>query len=136
MGKVCEKMGTPRGLITDYMQHLKIQHGYISLKMRYQQEEFPELQGKTHLSDGFAHMVEAEETKAELEKTVANEEDTNELYKELMETKSKLASAEKKLSFADLKLNQVAKLTIATSHLKYDEKKILLRLKMKLHLLS
>ena len=126
VGKVCEKMGTPRGLIADYMQHLKIQHGYVSLKMRYQQEEFPELQGKAHLSDGFAHMVETEETEAELEKTVANEEDTNELYKELMQTKSKLASAEKKLSFADPELNKVAKLTIAASHLKYDEQKDIL----------
>ena len=77
--------------------------------MRYQQEEFPELQGKTHLSDGFAHMVEAEETKAELEKTVANEEDTNELYKELMETKSKLASAEKKTQFCWSKVESSCK---------------------------
>ena len=40
VGKVCEKIGTPRGLIGDYMKHLKLQHGYISLKMKYQQQEF------------------------------------------------------------------------------------------------
>jgi uncharacterized protein YcbK (DUF882 family) len=128
VGKVCEKMGTPRGLIGDYMKHLKLQHGYVSLKMKYQQEEFPQSMGKTHLSDGFSHMVETVDNdspdiiaEVDLDKTAAQDSDTNALYKELMLTKSKLASAEKKLSFADPELNKVAKLSIAANHLDYDE---------------
>jgi hypothetical protein len=46
IGKVCEKMGTSRGLIGDYMKYLKLQHGCVSLKMKYQQEELPQLMGK------------------------------------------------------------------------------------------
>ena len=97
------------------MKHLKLRHGYVSLKMKYQQEEFPLLMGKTHLADGFSHMVEKVEIESEdiisedlLDKTATNEAqdgETNALYKELLLTKSKLASAEKKLSFADPELN-------------------------------
>ena len=123
VGKVCEKKGTPRGLIGDYMQHIKLQHGYVSIKMKYQQEEFPQLRGIVPQSDGFAHMVEKmdqENTEDDiLDETVVS--DTNALYKELMLTKSKLASAEKKLSFADPEVNKVANLTIAANHLDYNE---------------
>ena len=135
VGKVFEKKGTHRGLIEDYMKHLKLQHGYVSLKMKYQQEEFPQLGGKTHLADGFAHMVEQvviEHENLEIslgdgdpDKTVQCESlnlDTNALYKELMMTKSKLASAEKKISFADPELNKVAKMTMDAKHLEYDFK--------------
>ena len=126
VGKVCEKMGTSRGLIADYMKHLKLQHGYVSLKMKYQQEEFPQLGGKTHLSDGFSHMVETAENESDeifIDKAAtddAQDSDTNALYQELMLTKSKLASAQKKLNFSNPELTKVA--TIAANHLDYDEK--------------
>ena len=130
VGKVCDKKGTARGLIGDYMKHLKLQHDYVSLKMKYQQEEFPQLGGKTHLSDGFAHMVEKVDNELEniddiildSDQGKTAEADTNDLYKELMMTKSKLASAEKKLRSADPELSAVAKLTIEAKHLDYDEK--------------
>ena len=103
--------------------------------MKYQQEEFPQLREKTHLADGFAHMVEKVDIEhdnlenllndGDPDKTVQCESlnlDTNALYKELMMTKSKLASAEKKISFADPELNKVAKMTMDANHLEYDEK--------------
>ena len=110
--------------------------------MKYQQEEFPQLGGKTHLADGFSHMVEKADVEHEKlenflgdgdpDKTVqcdSHNLDTNALYKELMMTKSRLASAEKKISFADPELNKVAKMTIDAQHLEYDEKGDILTVK-------
>ena len=53
MGKVCEQKGTARVLMvmSDYLQHLKIQHNYVSLKIRFQTMEFPHLRGQKHLAD-------------------------------------------------------------------------------------
>ena len=53
MGKICEKKETPKGLISDYMKHLKLHHNYTSLKMKFQQEEYPLLSGPRKLGDGF-----------------------------------------------------------------------------------
>jgi hypothetical protein len=39
-GKLCQKNGTARGMIRDYMKHLKVQHGCMSLKMKYHQTEY------------------------------------------------------------------------------------------------
>ena len=58
MGKVCQQKGTGRGMISDYMKHLKVQHGYMSLKMKFHEMEFPKLGSKS--SDGFNHMIEIE----------------------------------------------------------------------------
>ena len=43
VGKVCFRMGTPRGLMADYMKHLKLQHNYMSMKMKFHEQEFPSL---------------------------------------------------------------------------------------------
>ena len=86
VGKVCEKMGTPRGLIADYMAHLKIEHNYVSLKMKYRETEFPALNGHSHREDGFQHMVEEE----------ADPE--NPPVADLIILKEKLSEVEKQLS--------------------------------------
>ena len=71
MGKICERKGTPRGLMGDYMNHLKLQHNYMTLKQKYHLEEFPQLVGLRHLSDGFGHIVEEkEDVEEDLEITV------------------------------------------------------------------
>ena len=62
-GKACETMKTSRGKIGDYMKHLKIKHGYQSLKMQFLEEQeraFPSLDGTSSAQDGFKHMLEAE----------------------------------------------------------------------------
>ena len=41
-GKLCKERKTRRGEISDYMRHLKIQHNYTSLKIKFR-EEFPHL---------------------------------------------------------------------------------------------
>ena len=58
MGRMCENKGTTRGMMADYMNHLKYQHNYMSLKQKYQMEEYPLLGGRKHLNDGFGHIVE------------------------------------------------------------------------------
>ena len=55
-GKLCRERKTRRGEIADYMRHLKLQHNYVSLKMKFR-EEFPQLDSG-RLQDGFEHMVE------------------------------------------------------------------------------
>ena len=40
------------------MKHLKLHHNYTSLKMKFQQEEYPLLTGPRKMGDGFGHMVE------------------------------------------------------------------------------
>ena len=53
---MCRERKTRRGEIADYMRHLKLQHNYVSLKMKFR-EEFPQLDSG-RLQDGFKHMVE------------------------------------------------------------------------------
>jgi hypothetical protein len=74
MEKLCEKKGNPKGMIADYMKLLKLHHNYSSLKMKYQQEEYPFLTRPTNLGDGFGHMIEKEE---EDEIVLDNTEDAN-----------------------------------------------------------
>ena len=74
-GKYCKDKGTRRGEISDYMRHLKVNHKYMSLKMKFK-EEFPQLSKSEN--DGFEHMIEdldtvTENTKADT--TVANPEE-------------------------------------------------------------
>ena len=40
---------------------LKYYHNYLSLKQKYQLEEFPQLGGHKHNNDGFGHIVEEKE---------------------------------------------------------------------------
>ena len=65
-GRICEKKQTPRGLISDYMKHLKLHHNYTSLKMKFQQEEYPLLSSPRTLGDGFGHMVENQDAEEEI----------------------------------------------------------------------
>ena len=58
-GKLCQQKGTPRGQISDYMKFLKEIHGYMSLKMKYHQLEYPGLNNADKYS--FGHIVEEEE---------------------------------------------------------------------------
>ena len=74
MGRLCEKKGTDKGMIADYMKHLKLHHNYSSLKMKYQQEEYPLLTLPKNLGDGFGHMIEKDE---EDEIVLDNTEDAN-----------------------------------------------------------
>ena len=93
MGKVCEQKGTPRGLMSDYMQHLKHQHNYVSLKIKFQTLEYPHLGGQKHLSDGFKHMVElpedTEQRDSEAE-AITEEHKETEKDSEIAELKAKL----------------------------------------------
>ena len=59
-GKLCKERNTRRGEIADYMRHLKLQHNYTSLKMKFR-EEFPKLANVPH-QDGFGHMKEVLES--------------------------------------------------------------------------
>ena len=62
-GKLCRERKTRRGEIADYMRHLKLQHNYISLKMKFR-EEFPQLDSGRQ-QDGFEHMVESSDESPE-----------------------------------------------------------------------
>ena len=133
MGKVCEKMGTPRGQMGDYMNHLKYQHNYVSLKQKYQQEEFPQLGGRKHFSDGFGHIVEENEDVEDAEITVVENKDKdakiaeheallsdhNKIKQQLVETKSRLESAKKKRK-PDPEAERVAKIVITSEAIEYD----------------
>ena len=93
VGKLCEKKGTPRGMISDYMKHLKLHHNYSSLKMKYLQEEFPLLDSPRQLDDGFGHMVEKDEDD---ESRLVNQGESNNL--ELMlKSQRKLRNAEERV---------------------------------------
>ena len=81
-------------MISDYMKHLKLHHNYSSLKMKYQQEEFPLLASPRQQSDGFGHMVEKEEE--DEEQMPVTSEESNQLgskntrIAELTEAKARL----------------------------------------------
>ena len=67
MGKICVEKQTPKGMISDYMKHLKLHHNYTSLKMKFQQEEYPLLSAPRKLGDGFGHMVENDTAEDEID---------------------------------------------------------------------
>ena len=96
VGKVCLTMGTPRGLMAEYMQHLKLQHNYMSLKMKYFELEFPSLDAKGRVKDGFGHMIEPETDVEVVESVIDNDqlklknEKIAELESQLKEAKAKL----------------------------------------------
>ena len=131
-------LGTARGLMSDYMRHLKLQHNYVSLKIKYQTLEFPHLGGHKHLADGFNHIVEkAEElepgeTAEAMEGRADNEKDAKiaELETLLAEQKQKLAESNNKLdkeqvkkkSNEDPEASKVAKIVIEHTNeiIEYD----------------
>ena len=112
MGKVCEMKGTARGLMSDYMRHLKLQHNYVSLKIKFQTTEYPHLGGNKHRSDGFNQIVEVapdeeEQIVAEVE-TIPNdkleEKTVRERDLEIAELKTQLDEQKKRLE--EIKGNQ------------------------------
>ena len=132
MGKLCEGKGTPKGLIGDYMKHLKLHHNYSSLKMQYQQDEFPLLSGPRQLSDGFGHMVEKvdddeemrpenddssqlDSKNARIAELEAQLSDHNVVRQKLTETKSKLDALRKE--------NRVKTCDLPQDYFSYDEEK-------------
>ena len=108
VGKICEKKGTSKGLISDYMKHLKLHHNYTSLKMKYQQEEYPMLSGPRKIEDGFGHMVENDD-----EEIV---QATSEQGNELAQKDARIADLESQLSDQNLLRQQLteAKARLAT----------------------
>ena len=42
-GKLCKEKRTRRGEIADYMRHLKLQHNYLSLKMKFRRSSVSSL---------------------------------------------------------------------------------------------
>jgi hypothetical protein len=61
-------MGTSRGQMGDYMKHLYIHHNYMSMKMKFNQIQFPQLGSKGQASDGFGHIVESEKNVDEIDR--------------------------------------------------------------------
>ena len=59
-GKLCEQRNTPRAQLTDYMKFLKEIHGYMSLKSKYNEVEFPGLN-----KQGYGNIVDEEEERDE-----------------------------------------------------------------------
>ena len=98
VGKVCFKLGTPRGQMGDYMKHLYIQHNYMSMKMKYNQIQFPHLGNKGQSSDGFGKINDSEkviEENEEIGESVKNDaaaEKIAELQEELKKAKEQLNS--------------------------------------------
>ena len=105
MGKVCEQKGTSRGLMSDYMHHLKLQHNYVSLKIKFQTMEYPQLQGQKHLADGFKHMVETPEDVDQREGLDAaiDEKTDSEKDSEIAELKTMIAEQKKQLEKTEAK---------------------------------
>ena len=92
------------------MKHLKLQHNYMSMKMKFHEQEFPSLSpqlgGNGQVRDGFGHILEAEkeeeeptitdsgEDRKESESSVKNDR-IAELEAQLEETKARLDKANK-----------------------------------------
>jgi hypothetical protein len=81
------------------MEHLKLQHGNMSLKMKFREMEYP---GNGQAGDGFNHMIEVEkgdeedvETAVNVQPTVGKEDRIAILEAELGETKKRLEIASK-----------------------------------------
>ena len=128
MGKLCESKGTPKGLIADYMKHLKLHHNYSSLKMQYQQDEFPLLSGPRQLSDGFGHMVEKADEDEEMRPNSQDDpkdiriaelqaqlSDHNVVRQKLIETNAKLDALKKE--------NRARTCDLPLDFFDYDEEK-------------
>ena len=85
--------------MADYMKHLFLQHNYMSLKMKYNQMEYPALGSKGPAKDGFGHIVETEKTEGNEEAVLETEnQDTKdekiaELEAQLQEARNKLERA-------------------------------------------
>ena len=103
VGKVCSQLGTARGLMGDYMRHLYLQHNYMSLKMKYNQVQFPLLGSRAHANDGFGHISESEKSMDNIEvacdpaKTEDDARRIAELEAQLSETRNKLDKANRKV---------------------------------------
>ena len=95
------------------MRHLKIQHNYTSLKIKFR-EEFPQLASNIHQIDGFGHMKEAvdEENEVVENTTVGKDE-------EIISDKNTILDLQKQLSEANLvrenQIYEIAKLKASIS---------------------
>ena len=89
-GKLCKERGTKRGEISDYMRHLKLHHNYRSLKLQYEESEFPALSSHRSINDGFGHMMENDQEEEDGLITVRDSESD--------EMKEKIINLEKQLS--------------------------------------
>ena len=94
VGRVCYKMGTARGEMKDYMKHLYIKHNYMSMKMKFNQIQFPELGSKNHENDGFWHILEPEEPTED----VVTEDKPSEAAEKIAELEAELAKTKAKLN--------------------------------------
>ena len=117
-GRACESMKTQRGKISDYMRYLKEKHGYTSLKMEYNQMQYPALGSQGNADHGFGHMVETEEVEME---TIDNQisskhmSDLNALQQKLLESEAKVKAEQSQARVALKKLEHVEK--VATQRL-------------------
>ena len=111
-GKLCKERKTRRGEIGDYMRHLKIQHNYTSLKIKFK-EEFPHLASNMHQIDGFGHMKEDDEEHEVVEETTVENDD------EVLNDKNTILDLQKQLSEANLvrdnQIHEIAKLKASIS---------------------
>ena len=111
-GKLCKERKTRRGEIGDYMRHLKIQHNYTSLKIKFK-EEFPHLASNMHQIDGFGHMKEDDEEHEVVEDTTVENDD------EVLNDKNTILDLQKQLSEANLvrdnQIHEIAKLKASIS---------------------
>ena len=119
LGKVCQQKGTPRGQMSDYMRHLKLQHSYVSLKIQFQTMEYPHLGGQKDLSDGFNHMNEPADDVDLGEVTVVEKVDSDkdkmieELKKQLAEASTNLEKEKlRRKSTENPEATKVAKIVI------------------------
>ena len=87
-------MGTARGEMKDYMKHLYIKHNYMSMKMKFNQIQFPELGSKNHENDGFGHILEPEEPTED----VVTEDKPSEAAEKIAELEAELAKTKAKLN--------------------------------------
>ena len=131
MGKICQQKGTPRGQMSDYMRHLKLQHNYISLKIQFQTVEYPHLGGQKHLADGFNHMDEPEDDLDLVEVTVVEKDDSDkdsmiaELKKQLAEANTKLENEQLRRKCSENpEATKVAKIVMENTNviIEYDAK--------------
>ena len=80
-GRLCEQRDGVRGQISDYMKYLKNAHGYMSLKAKYHQLEFPGLN-----KQGFGHITDDEGDE---------EDDISDIWKERFEVAARELSETK-----------------------------------------
>ena len=110
-GKACESMKTPRGKLSDYMQYLKQQYSYTSLKIQYMEEQFPALGDKS--GAGFGNIVENVDNDEEVGEVVCDKEalisDINASKEQLIQAKAKLKAEQNIASKATKKLEHVEK---------------------------